>query len=188
MGKKACAAAAGSTSEVARGDAIRVKRFGEVLARRQPRRLPAQGGRVVQVQKRQNIRAIIEQHSAKGGFCSITATPDSSTAASRPPSSKAETLASSSSVAVDSTEPAPVPSMSRMPSHLANTTSRETRGIRVYATAAARRGKEKRGLTSLARYPPTIPSTRRASTPPCFLAPPYPEVPRARRSLGVTSM
>ena len=192
MGKKACAAAAGSTSEVARGDAIRVKAFrqeGSWHGGNHAGSLLKVAG-LFRCKSEQNIRAIIEQHSAKGVPCSITATLDSIDGGFTPAQlENGDFGVKLECGAVDSTEPAPVPSMSRMPSHLANTTSREGSEGSSGPTPPprARRGKERAEVLPHSRVIRRRSSTRRASTPPCFLAPPYPEVPRARRSLGVTS-
>lgn len=147
VGKKACAAAAGSTSEVARGDAIRVKAFrgGSWHGGNHAGSLLKVAG-LFRCKSEQNIRVIIEQHSAKGVPCSITATLDSIDGGFTPAQLESGDLGVKLECgAVDSTEPAPVPSMSRMPSHLANTTSREGSEGSSGPTPPprARRGKEK---------------------------------------------
>ena len=148
MGKKASAAAAGSTSAVARGDAIRVKAFrqeGSWHGGNAADSLLKVAG-LFRSKSEQNIQTIIKQHSAKGAPCSITATLDSIDGGFTPAQLENGDLGVKLKCgAVDSTGPAPVPSMSRMPSHLANTTSREGSEGSSGPTPPprARRGKEK---------------------------------------------
>ena len=148
VGKKASAAAAGSTSAVARGDAIRVKAFrqeGSWHGGNAADSLLKVAG-LFRSKSEQNIQTIIKQHSAKGAPCSITATLDSIDGGFTPAQLENGDLGVKLKCgAVDSTGPAPVPSMSRMPSHLANTTSREGSEGSSGPTPPpqARRGKEK---------------------------------------------
>ena len=150
VGKKASAAAAGSTSAVARGDAIRVKAFrqeGSWHGGNAADSLLKVAG-LFRSKSEQNIQTIIKQHSAKGAPCSITATLDSIDGGFTPAQLENGDLGVKLKCgAVDSTGPAPVPSMSRIPSHLANTTSREgSEGILgSHATAA---GSEREGKAS----------------------------------------
>ena len=148
VGKKASAAAAGSTSAVARGDAIRVKAFrqeGSWHGGNAADSLLKVAG-LFRSKSEQNIQTIIKQHSAKGAPCSITATLDSIDGGFTPAQLENGDLGVKLKCgAVDSTGPAPVPSMSRIPSHLANTTSREGSEGSSGPTPPprARRGKEK---------------------------------------------
>lgn len=150
VGKKACAAATESVDADARGYASRVKacRGGSWHGSDDAGSLLKVAGRLFRSKSDRNILDIIEQHSAKGRVpCSITATLDSIDGGFTPAQLESGDFGVKlpSCGAVDSTDPAPTPSMSRMPSHLANTTSREGSEGSSGPTPPpqARRGKEK---------------------------------------------
>ena len=147
VGQKACAAATESVDADARGYASRVKthRGGSWHGSNDAGTLLKVAG-LFRSKSDRNIQEIIEQHSAKGVPCSITATLDSIDGGFTPAQLESGDLGVKLQCgAVDSTDPAPVPSMSRMPSHLANTTSREGSEGSSGPTPPpqARRGKEK---------------------------------------------
>ena len=147
VGQKACAAATESVDADARGYASRVKahRGGSWHGSNDAGTLLKVAG-LFRSESDRNIQEIIEQHSAKGVPCSITATLDSIDGGFTPAQLESGDLGVKLQCgAVDSTDPAPVPSMSRMPSHLANTTSREGSEGSSGPTPPpqARRGKEK---------------------------------------------
>ena len=147
VGQKACAAATESVDADARGYASRVKahRGGSWHGSNDAGTLLKVAG-LFRSKSDRNIQEIIEQHSAKGVPCSITATLDSIDGGFTPAQLESGDLGVKLQCgAVDSTDPAPVPSMSRMPSHLANTTSREGSEGSSGPTPPpqARRGKDK---------------------------------------------
>ena len=196
VGKKASAAAAGSTSAVARGDAIRVKAFrqeGSWHGGNAADSLLKVAG-LFRCKSEQNIQTIIKQHSAKGAPCSITATLDSIDGGFTPAQLENGDLGVKLKCgAVDSTGPAPVPSMSRIPSHLANTTSREGSEGSSGPTPPpqARRGKEKPQRSNLTRALPAddpldLPRIQSALFPRSAVeCPTFPEEPRGHLDVTV---
>ena len=158
VGQKACAAATESVDADARGYASRVKthRGGSWHGSNDAGTLLKVAG-LFRSKSDRNIQEIIEQHSAKGVPCSITATLDSIDGGFTPAQLENGDLGVKLKCgAVDSTGPAPVPSMSRIPSHLANTTSREGSEGSSGPTPPpqARRGKEKPQRSNLTRALP----------------------------------